>query len=418
MTETVFGRALARQWPHASAELRAGIEASAPAVFAKYGWSPLVIAIFMGQITHECGGGRELVENLNYTPEGIVRTWPSRFKSLAEAMPFARAPQKLANKVYNGRMGNRPNSNDGWTFRGHGGTNTTGHDGFFRLAQKTALDLLNHPELVNDPANFLECAVVDFILCGCVPFAQRDDVRGVTYRLNGGYIGLAQREDLTRKWKSALMAEHGQEALFPAAEARPDGELRYGDSGGQVKGLQAQLKAKGYPCGTDDGHFHEGTRGAIAKLQLDTGLPATGHADQATRDALEQIELAPIGEARATATARDLREKGSTTIAAADRLGWLGKLLAALGLTGIGGVGTDKAGGLDLDTLQAGIDKAHQATGLVDQVRPMLKAVFASPFALPIAAACVIVAILIVREARAIARARVEDHRSGANMGR
>src|SRR5262245_5830773 len=129
MTDTVFGQALARLWPHASQALRDGIVDKAPAVFPNYGFNPLAIAIFMGQITHECGGGTELVENLNYRPETIVKTWPSRFKSLAEAMPFAHQPQKLANKVYNGRMGNRAGSNDGWIWRGHGGTNTTGHDG-------------------------------------------------------------------------------------------------------------------------------------------------------------------------------------------------------------------------------------------------------------------------------------------------
>lgn len=418
MTETTFGQALARLWPRAPQDLLAGINATAPAVFAKYGFSPLVIAIFMGQITHECGAGRELVENLNYSPEGIVRTWPRRFASIAEAMPFAHQPQKLANKVYNGRMGNRPGSNDGWSFRGRGGTNTTGHDGYFRLAQKMALDLLGNPDLVNRPDLFLECAVIDFVLCGCVPFAQRDDIRGVTYHLNGGFIGLKEREDLTRRWKTALMPEHGEAALFPAPVARPVGELGYGDAGFEVKGLQAELKAKGYGVGKDDGQYHEATRGAVAALQLNHGLPATGVVDQATREALARSPGAPVAEARATATVEDLRQAGSRTIAGTDRIGLLGKLKVLFGLATVGGVGADQAGSFDLDTVQAGIDKAHQAAGLLDQVRPVLKAVFSSSWALPIGVAAAVVGILVLIDAARIAKARVEDHRSAANMGR
>lgn len=418
MTDTIFGQALARLWPHANQELRDGIVAKAPQVFAAYGFTPLVIAIFMGQITHECGAGRELVENLNYSPEGIVQIWPSRFKSLAEAIPFAHSPQKLANKVYNGRMGNRPGSNDGFWFRGRGGTNTTGHDGYIRLAQKTALDLLNDPDLVNRPDLFLECAVIDFVLCGCLPFALQDDIRAVTYHLNGGFIGLAEREDLTRRWKSALMAEHGQTALFPPPVPRPEGELGYGDQGFQVKGLQAELKAKGYGVGRDDGQYHEATRGAVATLQLNHGLPPTGVADKATRDALARSPGVPVAEGRATATVQDLREAGSRTIAGTDRISLLAKLKLALGLTTLGGVGTEQAGGFDLDTIQAGIDKAHQAAGILDQVRPMLKAVFSSAWALPIGAAAAVVGILVLIDAGRIARARLDDHRSAANMGR
>src|SRR4051794_38510137 len=120
MTEPSFGAALARQWPRAPQPLLEGIIATAPAVFEKYGFTPLVIAHFMAQISHECGAAHELVETLNYSPEGIVKTWPSRFPSLAAAIPFAHKPQALANQVYNGRMGNQPGSNMGWTFRGRG----------------------------------------------------------------------------------------------------------------------------------------------------------------------------------------------------------------------------------------------------------------------------------------------------------
>jgi hypothetical protein len=140
--------------------------------------------------------------------------------------------------------------------------------------------------------------------------------------------------------------------------------------------------------------------------------------DQATRDALARSQGAPVAEARATATVEDLRQAGSRTIAGADRLSLLAKVKVLFGLTTLGGAGLDQAGGFDLDTVQAGIDKAHQAAGMLDQIRPMLKAVFSSSWALPIGAAAAVVGILVLVDAGRIARARLEDHRSAANMGR
>jgi putative chitinase len=425
MTDATFDGALTRLWPHVPKPLLDGIVATEAAVFAKYGFTPLVIAHFMAQISHECGQGHELVENLNYSPEGVVKTWPSRFPSLAAAVPFAHKPQDLANKVYNGRMGNRAGSNMGWTFRGRGATNTTGHDGYYALAQKMALDLLNDPDLVNKPELFLECGVVDFILCGCVPFAKNDDPRGVTHHLNGGFIGLAEREVWLKRWKSALLPVHGQEALFPKPAARSAGELRFGDTGSEVKALQDDLRAAGYAFGADDGEFHEATRRAVGGFQLDHGLPGTGVADQATRDALKRSPGKPIAEARATATLDDLRQAGSRTAAGADRVGFIGKLKTWLGV-GVGtGAVAGHAGALDIGTVQGGIDKAQQAAGMVDQVKGLsagvlgfLKPLLVHPAVLPIAVAIAIAGILLVVESRRINRARLEDHRSAVNMGR
>jgi putative chitinase len=208
MSQSSFGEALSRLWPSGDAKipgLRAGMSAAAPAVFAKYGiTTPLLAAHVMAQISHECGAGHDVVENLNYTAGRMMQVWPSRFPAMAMAAPYAGNPKALANKVYNGRMGNASGSDDGWNFRGRGAAQTTGREGYQRLAKATGLDVVNHPDLVNDPAHFLECGVADFILCGCLPFARADDVVGVTRRLNGGTIGLAARQAWLAKWKAAL----------------------------------------------------------------------------------------------------------------------------------------------------------------------------------------------------------------------
>lgn len=203
-----FIKTLYSLWPNGDRKvpgLRDGIAASAQAVFAKYGInSPLLVAHVMAQISHECGAGHDVVENMNYTAERMMQVWPSRFPTLVSAQPYAGNAKALANKVYNGRMGNRPGSDDGYNFRGRGGSQTTGRDGYERVKKQTGLDVVSNPDILIEPKYFLECAVSDFVNCGCLPYAKADDVLNVTRRLNGGTVGLAQRQAWLKKWKAAL----------------------------------------------------------------------------------------------------------------------------------------------------------------------------------------------------------------------
>jgi putative chitinase len=212
---TDFSTALMRLWPHGDEKipgLRAGMIASAPAVFARYGiTTPLLAAHVMAQGSHECGAGHEPVENIRYTAERAVQVWPSRFGSAAEVYrkigSFAGDPAfavKLIDSVYGSRMGNRPGTHDGSHFIGRGFSQTTGRDEYARLGKLTGLDLVNHPELLIDPRHFLECGVANFVLCGCLAFAKADDVVNVTKRLNGGTIGLAERRQWLARWKAEL----------------------------------------------------------------------------------------------------------------------------------------------------------------------------------------------------------------------
>lgn len=195
-------------WPNGDERvkgLRDGIANKSEAVFKKYGIdSSLLVCHLMGQISHECEAGHDVVENLNYSASRMVQVWPSRFPTVASAEPYAHNPQKLANKVYNGRMGNRLGSDDGWNFRGRGGSQTTGREGYMRVKKQTGLDVLNNPDILIDPDYFLECAVSDFINCGCLPFAKADDIFNVTKKLNGGTVGLADRKVWLARWKKAL----------------------------------------------------------------------------------------------------------------------------------------------------------------------------------------------------------------------
>lgn len=185
--------------------LRYGIAESADPVFTKYSIdSPLLVAHVMAQISHECGAGHDIVENLNYSAARMCQVWPTRFPTIDSAKPFEYNPQALANKVYNGRMGNRAGSDDGWNFRGRGGSQTTGRDGYERVKSQTGFDVISVPNILISPATFLECAVSDFVSCGCLPYAKEDNITQVTKRLNGGLIGINERRTWLARWKSAL----------------------------------------------------------------------------------------------------------------------------------------------------------------------------------------------------------------------
>ncbi|UVL59813.1 glycoside hydrolase family 19 protein [Pseudomonas sp. B21-032] len=111
--------------------------------------SQVRVAAFLAQVGHESGQLRNLVENLNYSAEALVRTWPSRFTAVSAAA-CARQPEKIANIVYSGRMGNtRPG--DGWRYRGRGLIQLTGRSNYVAAGAGLALPLEDNPELLEQP---------------------------------------------------------------------------------------------------------------------------------------------------------------------------------------------------------------------------------------------------------------------------
>lgn len=111
--------------------------------------TPKRMAAFIAQVGHESGQLRYLVENLNYSAEALIRTWPSRFDAKLAA-ECARKPERIANVVYGGRMGNT-NPGDGWSYRGRGLIQLTGRSNYVAAAEALGLPLVNHPELLEQP---------------------------------------------------------------------------------------------------------------------------------------------------------------------------------------------------------------------------------------------------------------------------
>jgi putative chitinase len=202
-----------RRWPHGDQHIPGlveGIVNSSDAVFARYGLTtPLVVAHFMAQASEECGCGLEMLENMNYSADRLRQIFPTHFTP-SMAARYAHNPRMIADIAYGGRMGNAPPpSDDGWNFRGSGLTQTTGREGRaalqkFLAAHGATYDVVANPDLIVDPDHTLECGVADYIVCGCLPYAQRDDVMGETRALNGGLNGLADRRQQLVLWKREL----------------------------------------------------------------------------------------------------------------------------------------------------------------------------------------------------------------------
>lgn len=406
---------LRRLWPHvdeAKPGLIAAVAASAPAVFAKYGLTTsLTVAHAMAQFSEEFGadmpaGKIEFEENLSYSVEGLMRTWPSRFPSRSAAAPYAHDPKGLADNVYGSRMGNHPGTDDGWNFRGRGGSQVTARDGYTNLAAKTNLDLLGNPDLVNEPAHFLECAVADFVLCGCLPFAERDDLRGVTHHLNGGYNGLDVREHWFERWKVVLAADGHPPA--PLAKPAADGSASYGDHGLLVNAIQEKLIQLGYQTGgAPDGDFGDKTRAAVLAFQAAEGLPTTGIVDQATKDALDSAPPRPIDEDVAKSTADDLRKAGSQTVAHADNVNTIGTTGVVIG----GATAAEKTG--IFDQIMSWVNQTggvHEALSIVQDALVWVEQ--------HLWVGIVVGGAAVWFYGRKVIAQRLADHRSGANLGR
>jgi putative chitinase len=162
--------------------------------------TPLRVAHFMAQIDHE-SGLKPVSENLNYSKEGLLNTFSKYFPIYSKASEYARQPQKIANLVYANRMGNgNEASGDGWKYRGRGFIQITGKDNYTMLSKDTRIDYLNNPDLLLTEANSLISALWYWNKHNINALADKNDIKGVTRTINGGFNGLADRKDLFNKY--------------------------------------------------------------------------------------------------------------------------------------------------------------------------------------------------------------------------
>jgi len=159
--------------------------------------TPLRLAHFLAQCGHESGGFRATQENLNYSAKGLNGIFKKYFPTEASAAAYARNPQKIANKVYGGRMGNGLEaSGEGYKFRGRGYIQLTGKENYTAFGKAIGEDILANPDKVASTYALLSAAWF-FSKNGLHKMADGGAtdqvVTSITKRVNGGTIGLADR---------------------------------------------------------------------------------------------------------------------------------------------------------------------------------------------------------------------------------
>lgn len=170
-------------------------------------------AHYLAQILHESQNLAVMVENLNYKPSGILATFNTptikRF-SQEDAERLGRTPEHAANQraialqAYNGRMGNRIDSEDGYRYRGRCPIQLTGRDNYARCGKAIGYDLVSSPELLQEAD--VGCLASAWFWAEGNPhgvslnkFADKADVGAITRAINGGKHGLLERFNLTQR---------------------------------------------------------------------------------------------------------------------------------------------------------------------------------------------------------------------------
>jgi putative chitinase len=250
-------------------------------VLPKYGIdNPRRIAHFISQCAHESNNFRTLEENLNYSEDALTRVFPRYFGAAPKrsAKEYARNPEKIANYVYmdefrsaQGRMGN-VNPGDGWLFRGRGLKQLTGRNNYTAFGKAVGMTAEEAAVYVATEKGAIESACWFWDTNKLNAIADSDDVVRMTKRINGGDIGLADRQ---QRYTRAMQVLTGGAPVAAPAAAPTSGPnmtetIRVGSKGETVKAVQAKLGL------TADGVFGPGTERAIKTWQAANGLTADG----------------------------------------------------------------------------------------------------------------------------------------------
>lgn len=394
--------------PHADARILAGVLASIDDVFARRRIN--TVALQSDCLAHclvESQGLTRLEENLNYSAARLVDVWPKRFPTVMAAQPYAHNPRALANKVYGGRMGNRAGTDDGWVNRGSGILQCTGAENMEGGAEAFGISVAEYADRLRNPATAFDCAVELYVRLGAPKYAASGNIEGSTRCVNGGVNGLSERRHMRDLLRVIIPKATTAATAAVGFLSMPDVEA---DGDPKVRAAQERLKALGYYPGKTDGQMGSTMQGVLVTFQGDNGLPPTGDLDDDTMTALGSAltQPRPLPASRTDATVEDLREKGSATIKAADE--------AETGLSAKMAAGTVTVG-VVADT----VSKASDAKDSIGRLPDLAQWALSHALLLAIVVASVVIWLerkAIKAAIDRIRQARLEDHRTGANMGR
>ena len=174
-----------------------------------YKLTPERAAHFFAQTAHETGEYKLFSENLNYSKDGLLKTFSKYFGAGVLVESYAKNPEKIANRVYGNRMGNGDEtSGDGWKYRGRGALQLTGKANYQKFA-----DYLKKPEIMTNPdlvatEYAFESAMFFFDNNKLWTIADKgvndETILTMTKRINGGTLGLDHRKALTIKYYNWL----------------------------------------------------------------------------------------------------------------------------------------------------------------------------------------------------------------------
>ena len=242
------------------------------------------IAGFISQCAHESMDFRVLEENLNYKEATLLRVFPRYFGPGKEnAAEYAGKPEKIANYVYMdknrskaGALGNQKEG-DGFLFRGKGLKQVTGRANTTAFGKTVGMTAEEAAEYLMTKKGALESALWFWGSRNLNEVADTGDVARLTKIINGGDIGLADRQ---QRYAKAMAAMGGKITAPAVAAASSGGTLRRGSKGDEVKKMQTKLGLAA------DGDFGPGTEAALKKWQAENGLTADGVAGPKTLEKL------------------------------------------------------------------------------------------------------------------------------------
>ena len=160
--------------------------------------TPLRVAHFVAQCAHESGNFVFIKENLNYKAASLMTVFKKYFPTADLAQQYANKPERIANRVYANRMGNGDEaSGDGWRFCGRGLIQLTGKDNYTFFAGSLNISVEEAAEYLATFEGAAQSACFFWEQNNLNRFADANDVKGLTRAINGGYIGLSDREKHT-----------------------------------------------------------------------------------------------------------------------------------------------------------------------------------------------------------------------------
>jgi putative chitinase len=249
--------------------------------------TPLRVAHFLAQALHETGGFTILRENMNYSASRLIEIFGvnrhSAGVTAVDAAELAGHPEAIAERVYG--LGNprkalelgNTQAGDGYFYRGNGILQTTGRGNHRRMGAACGLDLETDPNLAISPEHALKPALQEWTESNLNAFADRNDIRTITLRINGGLTGLADRQSWFEKaWR------------LLRSDSQPIEPWEASDKDENVEWLQEALNDLGADPGLIiDGRYGPATRQAVKNFQAAAGLAIDGVAGPVTRAAIK-----------------------------------------------------------------------------------------------------------------------------------